>query len=81
MNTTLLKMAVGAALAFAIWGFGEWKERAGARDERAACVAENTARENSARGKDINTRKRQNEIQNMDITPAAFDSILQRGAL
>ena len=67
------------AILLALWGYGEWKKQQGGDEVKTEVKIETLTTENKTLHKDISTRKRQNEILLLDITPSDFDNILRNG--
>jgi len=61
-----------------VWSYGRWVAHDAVADVKQDTKIEKLENDNANQRKDIETRKKQNEIITRDITPAAFDGILRR---
>lgn len=69
---------VPVVLGLMFFAYGKWERHKERTDLRKDVKIEKLEDQNTTLKKDVNTRKKQNEILVRDITPSDFDNILRK---
>jgi len=71
-------LALGVLSAIVAYGYSKYRE--GVSDQSVAAQIENLKEDNAAKDRDIETKRKQDEVTARDISPPAMDRILHDGS-